>query len=241
LRRDNPRYRAPVSSEVRRLWIPGPVGRLEAALRLGEGDACAVLAHPHPMHGGTLGNPVMFHADRALNRAGLSTLRFNFRGVGGSEGTHDEGRGEVEDVGAAVQWLCGLLRERPCVLIGYSFGSWCAVRYAVAHPEVAAVVAIGLPVRTYGFETIPELRRPLAVVQPEHDEFGPPDEVRAVLAGADPPARVDVVPGATHLLPGRAPEAGTKVVEAVSWCLPLSSGGGGRPGSPPPPRASRPA
>ena len=228
-------------SEVRRLWIPGPAGMLSAALRLGEGDACAVLAHPHPMHGGTLGNPVLFHADRALNRAGLSTLRFNFRGVGGSEGAHDEGRGEVEDVGAAVQWLRGLLPGRACVLVGYSFGSWCAVRYAAMHPEIAAVVAIGLPVGTYGFETVPELRRPLAVVQPEHDEFGPPAQVRAVLAGADPPARVDVIPGATHLLPGRAPEAAAKVVEAVSWCLSLSRGAGGPAGSPPRPRASRPA
>jgi alpha/beta superfamily hydrolase len=212
-------------SDVRRLWIPGPAGRLEAALRLGDGASCAVLAHPHPVHGGTLGNPVVFHADRALNRAGLSTLRFNFRGVGGSEGRHDEGRGELDDIGAAVQWLRGLLPERRCVLVGYSFGSWCAVRYAVPHPEIEAVVAIGLPVRKYAFDRIPELRRPLAVVQPEHDEFGTPDEVRAVLVGAQPPARLEVVPGGTHLLPGRAPEAGTKVVEAVSWCLSLNREG----------------
>jgi alpha/beta superfamily hydrolase len=228
-------------SEVRRLWIPGPAGRLEAALRLGDGPGCAVLAHPHPMHGGTLGNPVLFHADRALNRAGLATLRFNFRQVGGSEGTHDEGRGEVEDVGAAVPWLRGLFPERPCVLVGYSFGSWCAVRYALAHPEVAAVVAIGLPVRKYAFDGILELRRPLAVVQPAFDEFGSPDEVRATLHGAEPPARLDVVPGATHLLPGRAPEAAAKVVEAVAWCLSLSSAEGGPAGSPPRSPASPPA
>jgi len=226
-------------SEVRSLWIPGPAGRLEAALRLGEDRACAVLAHPHPVHGGTLGNPVLFHADRALNRAGLSTLRFNFRGVGSSEGTHDEGRGEVDDVGAAVQWLRGLLPERPCLLVGYSFGSWCAVRYAVLHPEIAGVVAVGLPVKQYAFDMISELRRPLAVVQPEYDEFGSPDEVRTSLERADPPARVDVVPGATHLLPGRAPEAGAKVVKAVAWCLSLSPGAGGPAGSPPRSPASR--
>ncbi|HEX5043919.1 MAG TPA: alpha/beta fold hydrolase [Candidatus Polarisedimenticolaceae bacterium] len=220
-------------SAVQRLFIPGPAGRLEAALRPGEGPACAVLAHPHPVHGGTLGNPVIFHADRTLNRAGLATLRFNFRGVGGSEGTHDEGRGEVEDVGAAVQWLQALLPERRCVLVGYSFGSWCSIRYAVAHPDVAAVVAVGLPVRKYRFDMLAELRRPCAVVQPEYDEFGPPEEVRVALQGAHPPARVDVVPGATHLLPGRAPEAGTKVAEAVAWCLSLNRAGGGPAGSPP--------
>jgi alpha/beta superfamily hydrolase len=203
--------------EVRRLWIPGPAGRLEAALRLGSPDhACAVLAHPHPLHGGTLHNPVVFHADRALNRAGLSTLRFNFRGVGDSEGEHDEGRGEMEDVGAAVGWLRGLLPDRPCVLVGYSFGSWCTVRYAVGDPGIAAVVAVGLPVLKYPFDAVAALRRPLAVVQPEHDEFGTPAQIRPVLEAADPPARVTVIPGASHLLPGRAPEAGAQVAEAVT-------------------------
>lgn len=206
--------------EVRRLWIPGPAGRLEAALRPGRADApVAVLTHPHPLHGGTLHNPVVFHADRGLNRAGLSTLRFNFRGVGGSEGEHDEGRGEVEDVGAAVTWLRGLFRDRPCVLVGYSFGSWCGLRYALTDPGVSAMVAIGLPVKKYRFDAIGELRRPFAVVQPEHDEFGTPAEIRPFTDLADPPARVLVVPGTSHLFPGRAPEAGTLVVEAVSALL----------------------
>jgi alpha/beta superfamily hydrolase len=204
--------------EVRRLWIPGPAGRLEAALRQGPG-AYAVLTHPHPLHGGTLHNPVVFHADRGLNRAGLATLRFNFRGVGDSEGEHDEGRGEVEDVGAAVAFMRGLFPERRCVLVGYSFGSWCAIRYAVGDPEVAAVVAIGLPVKKYSFDVIAELRRPFAVVQPEHDEFGTPDEIRPFTDLADPKATVLVVPGSSHLLPGRAPEAGSRVVEAVTGLL----------------------
>jgi alpha/beta superfamily hydrolase len=182
-------------------------------------EPLAVLTHPHPLHGGTLGNPVLFHADRALHRAGLTTLRFNFRGVGESDGEHDDGRGEVEDVGAAVDWLRGVVPGRPCVLVGYSFGSWCSVRYAVSDPAIAAVVAVGLPVLKYPFDAIADLHRPLAVVQPEHDEFGTPDQVREVLSAADPPARVTVIPGASHLLPGRAPEAGAQVVQAVAWCL----------------------
>jgi alpha/beta superfamily hydrolase len=93
------------------------------------------------------------------------------------------------------------------VLVGYSFGSWCSIRYAVTDPEVAVVVAIGLPVLKYRFDAIRELRRPFAVVQPEQDEFGTPEQIRPFTDLADPPARVLVVPGTTHLFPGRAPEA----------------------------------
>ena len=207
-------------SEVRRLWIPGPVGRLEAALRLGVPERpIAVLCQPHPLHGGTLHNPVVFHADRALNRAGLTTLRFNFRGVGDSDGEHDEGNGEMEDIGAAVGWLRGLVPDARTVLVGYSFGAWCSVRYAVDDPDVAALVAIGLPVLKYGFESIARFQRPMAVVQPEHDEFGTPAQIQPVLQAANPPARVAVIPGASHLLPGRAPEAGAAVAEAVAAML----------------------
>ena len=100
--------------EIRKLWIPGPAGRLEAALRAAcPSHGAAVLAHPHPLYGGTLHNPVIFHADRELNRAGLTTLRFNFRGVGESEGVHDEGRGELGDWAAATAWLRGMALEGP--------------------------------------------------------------------------------------------------------------------------------
>jgi alpha/beta superfamily hydrolase len=100
-------------AEVRKLWIPGPAGRIEAALRVAaEPPATAVVAHPHPVHGGTLHNPVVFHSERQLHEIGLTTLRFNFRGVGGSQGMHDEGRGEVEDLAAAASWIRGLSPDR---------------------------------------------------------------------------------------------------------------------------------
>ncbi|HVQ34470.1 MAG TPA: alpha/beta hydrolase, partial [Candidatus Bathyarchaeia archaeon] len=89
-------------SHVQKLFIAGPAGRLEAALRTADAPrAAVVLAHPHPLYGGTLHNPVIFHSDRELNRAGFATLRFNFRGVEGSEGFHDDAVGEVGDVAAA--------------------------------------------------------------------------------------------------------------------------------------------
>lgn len=132
------------NSEPRKLWIEGPAGPLEAVLRAScPPRAGAVLAHPHPLHGGTLGNSVIFHADRELNRAGLTTLRFNFRGVGASAGAHDAGRGEVDDLAAAASWLAGLTPRQPLLVVGYSFGAWCAIRHAARSSSVAGVIAIG--------------------------------------------------------------------------------------------------
>ncbi len=201
--------------EPRKLWIEGPAGRLEAVLRTAApARAAAVLAHPHPMHGGSLHNPVVFHADRELNRAGWTTLRFNFRGVGTSAGSYDGGRGEVDDVGAAAAWLRGVAPGVSLVLAGYSFGSGCAIRYALRDETVAAVVAIGLPVRSEPFDEIARLGRPLAVVQASEDELGTPEEVQAVLSRGHPPGRLLVVPGTSHLFPGHASHAAALVVEA---------------------------
>src|SRR5258706_3469100 len=139
--------------DVRRLRIDGPAGKLEAALReAADPPGAVVLAHPHPLYGGTLGNPVVFHADRELNRAGLTTLRFNFRGVEGSDGFHDEGRGEIGDVAAASSWLGALVPGKPLILVGYSFGSRFALAHAIADKTIAGVVAIGLSPRTLAFD-----------------------------------------------------------------------------------------
>ncbi len=203
--------------EARRLWIEGPAGRLEGMLRLAPASAGAVLlAHPHPLYGGTLHNPVLFHADRELNRSGLVTLRIHFRGVGASDGRFDEGRGELEDLEAAWRWLRGLAGPSPAFLVGYSFGAWCAARLAAQRQTPAGLVTLGLPVRTYAWEGIlGGLRAPWAVVQGEGDELGSPPQVRALLERTGAKAQLVVVPGADHLFTGRAREAGLRVAEIV--------------------------
>ncbi len=206
--------------EVRKLWIEGPAGRLEARLRLAAPcRAVAVIAHPHPLHGGTLHNPVVFHSDRELNRAGLSTLRFNFRGVEASDGDHDEGRGEVQDVAAAVAWMRALAIDVPLIVVGYSFGSLCGIRHAARNRNVAGVVAIGLPVGRYPTEEVSKLGRPVAVVQGDEDSFGSPEEVEPLLQDVRPEGRLWVIPGAPHLFTGRAAEVGETVAEAADWVL----------------------
>jgi hypothetical protein len=206
--------------DTRKLWIEGPAGRLEAALRTAEAPrAAVVIAHPHPLYGGTLHNPVVFHADRELNRLGLTTLRFNFRGVEGSDGFHDDGRGEIGDVAAASGWVSGLVGAKPLILVGYSFGARCVVAHAITDRKIAGVVAIGLPVRIWPFDDLHALGRPLGVVQGTNDEFGSIEEVEAVIARASPPGRLYEIDGAPHMFPGRAPEAAARVVEAVSEIL----------------------
>lgn len=208
-------------SEPRRLWIQGPAGKLEAVLRIAaDPRAAAVVSHPHPLHGGSLNNAVVFHAERELHRAGWTTLRFNFRGVDGSSGEHDAGQGEVEDLKKAVAWLRGVSHGVPLVSIGYSFGSWCALRESLNDRSVAALVAIGLPVRQYDMASVfSALRKPLAVVQGTEDEFGSIEEVWRLLDLVAPRPKLVEVAGATHLFPDRAREVGALVRDAAEGLL----------------------
>jgi hypothetical protein len=206
--------------DSRAVFIEGPAGKLEAALRVApQPRGAVVLAHPHPLYGGTLHNPVIFHADRGLNRAGLTTLRFNFRGVEKSEGAHDEGRGEVGDVAAAAAWLRAEAPGVPLILVGYSFGARCVILHAMDDPGVAGVVAIGLPLRIWRFDGLASLRCPLAVVQGTEDEYGSIDEVEAALSRLVPRGRLYEVAGASHLFPGRVPQAAALVVDAALGIL----------------------
>ena len=108
-------------------------------------QGAVVLCHPHPVHGGTMNNRVIFRAGKAANGAGLLALRFNFRGVGASTGTYDHGKGEQEDVAAAIEWLRREAPGLPLVLIGFSFGAWVGLQVAYRDPEIAAMVGLGLP------------------------------------------------------------------------------------------------
>jgi alpha/beta superfamily hydrolase len=202
------------------IWIEGPVGRLEASLRVAvAARAAVVFAHPHPPQGGTMDNPVIFHAAGALHRSGMTTLRFNFRGVGGSDGEYDDGNGEVEDLAAAVARIREEAPGLPLILVGYSFGAWMATNLAMRDDEVEALVAIGLPTVFHGFEELASFGRPVAVVQGSEDELGPLEDVKKVLERCDPPGKLYVVEHSSHIFPGRAAEAAALVVEAVEEIL----------------------
>ena len=187
-------------------------------MRLAEAaPATAVIAHPHPQHGGTMHNSVIFHSDRELRRSGWTTLRFNFRGVEGSEGEHDDGRGEVDDLAAAATWLRGIVPDRPLYLVGFSFGALCSIRLGVTDPSVAGVVAIGLATLHYGYEDASRLYKPFAVVQGEEDELAELGVVRRIVDEAG--GILHVIPKTGHLFQGRSRDAAAKVVEAANAML----------------------
>lgn len=184
------------------LRLPGPAGALEAVLdEPPSPQAVAVVCHPHPPDGGTMDHKVPVALARELLRLGCAVLRFNFRGVGQSEGRYDRGVGEVEDALAAAAWLRARHPGLPLTLAGFSFGA--AVVTAAAprlDPPPARLILAGLsPGRT----SAPAVRVPALVVHGEQDEIVP---LAALLDWARPQALpVTVLPGAGHFFHGRLP------------------------------------
>jgi len=183
----------------------GPAGRLEAILMNPDRDpvAGAVVCHAHPLHGGMMHFKVVFRAARALQSAGLAVLRFNFRGVGRSEGRFDDGRGEQDDARAALGELARRSGVGDLVLGGFSFGSSVALRAGGADPRVRAVFALGYPASMFTEHShLAAGGKPRLFVQGEHDRFGPGESVKTLVEGTAGPREVVVIPGADHFFDG---------------------------------------
>lgn len=184
----------------------GPAGRLEATITepAGEAVAAAVVCHAHPLFGGMMHFKPVFRAARALRSRGLAALRFNFRGVGRSEGVHDEGRGEQDDVRAALDEVARRHPGKPLVLGGFSFGAVMALRVACDETRVGAVFALGFPVTTVPDPSfLDRCRKPRLFVQGAEDGFGGAGAIRPLVEALAPPRELLVVEGADHLFEGR--------------------------------------
>ena len=197
---------------IRSLFLDGPAGRLEALLNAGVPDAtyAAVMCHPHPVFGGTLHNKVVFHAMKALNGFGFPVLRFNFRGAGLSQGEHDHGNGEVDDVRAALD---GLDHEfhLPLIFAGFSFGAAVGLRAACSDARVKAAIGLGLPVspiddRTYDFSFLTTCAKPKLFVSGDRDQFGTPAQLEALVHSMPSPKKLILIAGADHFFEGRLRE-----------------------------------
>ena len=214
----------PFQSHVRSLDdLLGPVGRLEAILNTGTLDApyTAVIAHPHPPSGGTMHNKVVYHTMKAFTHFGIPTLRFNFRGTGLSEGAHDEGRGEVEDVRAAVAYMHTYF-QKPILFAGFSFGSNVGLRATCGDPRVAGLVGLGLPVqaagRDYHYRFLPTCAQPKLFISGDHDEFCPIDVLDGFLEQAPEPKQRVIIEGAEHFFQG-IPESPKPKLEQMQQAL----------------------
>lgn len=195
------------ASAIRSFFLAGPAGRLEALLNEGAPGAthAALVCHPHPLFGGTMHNKVVFHAMKVLNSFGFPVLRFNFRGAGLSEGTHDEGRGEADDVRAALAWLESEF-HLPSIFAGFSFGAATGLRAACPDPRVEALIALGMPVRvehrSYGYKFLQECGKPKLFVSGSHDQFGPRQDLEQVVSRAALPKKLVIIEGADHFFSG---------------------------------------
>jgi alpha/beta superfamily hydrolase len=185
------------------LFIPAAHGQLEAILkepRQAPPKGVALVLHPHPLGGGTMHNKVVFRAAAALNDAGLTVLRINFRGVGQSTGTHDQGRGEQDDVRAGLDYLAEHHPGLPITLCGFSFGSRVGLDVGIKDRRVSYLIGIGTPLQMYDFSFLAACQKPLLLVHGEHDEYGDSERLRQMVAELEKsvPVRLVVIPGAGH-------------------------------------------
>jgi alpha/beta superfamily hydrolase len=205
------------SSSIRSLFLDGPAGRLEALLNAGADHAthAALVCHPHPLFGGTLHNKVVFHTMKALNSFGFPVLRFNFRGAGLSQGEHDQGNGEVDDVRAALDWLDAEY-HLPLLFAGFSFGAAVGLRAACSDARVRDVIGVGTPVvpvaeateepRVYALDFLQQCVKPKLFVSGARDQFGPRAKLEALVASVPEPKKLVLIEGADHFFEGRLRE-----------------------------------
>ncbi|MCZ8294530.1 MAG: alpha/beta hydrolase [Hylemonella sp.] len=208
-----------MNSQTERLQLAGPVGRIEV-LRDAPADGVeprgvAVIAHPHPLFGGTMDNKVVQTLARAFVQCGWAALRFNFRGVGATEGVHDEGRGEAEDFLAVVRQYAP---DGPLALAGFSFGSFVMSQTLAAlwpARQIEKLVFVGAAASRFQVAQVPqELHERTLVIHGEHDDTVP---LAAVMDWARPQVLpVTVVPGGSHFFHGQLPLLKSLVVRHLS-------------------------
>ena len=198
--------------------LSGPAGRLEAILKEPDGEVsrAAIVCHPHPLFGGTMHNKVVFRIARAFQEAGFSVLRFNFRGTGRSEGSHDEGRGEQDDLRSAVHFIEEKYPSAELWLAGFSFGAAVVLRAGCVLEEARALIVVGAPVSKYDFSHVGRCDKPKLFVQGELDEFGSAEDLKRLAAKLDSTNQVTIIPGADHFFEGQLPALYETVSKFIS-------------------------
>jgi uncharacterized protein len=189
--------------QTRALFVPGPVGRIEASFsELDASHAVIVLCHPHPQYGGSMHDAVVDTVAQAAMSESIATLRFNFRGVGASDGSYDRGVGEVDDLLAVLEWLRSAERSERVLLGGYSFGSnvvWQALDRA---GDLALVLLVAPPIGAMHYVTHPQMTIPVEIICGDADAFVGATELERWAAQAAPAAGVTHIAGADHFFGG---------------------------------------
>jgi alpha/beta superfamily hydrolase len=193
--------------------IDGPVGRLEGLLwepANVTSPMAAVVCHPHPLFGGTMHNKVVYHVAKTLHRYGLAVLRFNFRGVGLSDGVYDHGRGETADVRAALDYLSAEFPGTPLLVAGFSFGAAAGLRAGCEDSRVSELIGMGFPVNDLEAGYLRTCAKPKLLIQGAEDRYGSEENWKELVAGFSPETatntRLVFIPGADHFFTGHIDE-----------------------------------
>jgi Predicted hydrolase of the alpha/beta superfamily len=164
--------------------IPGPEGRLEARYQPGPNPHAptAIILHPHPQFGGTMNNKVVYNLFYLFQECGFAVLRFNFRGVGRSQGSFDEGIGELSDAAAALDWLQSMHKEAPsCWIAGFSFGAWIGMQLLMRRPEATGFISVAPPANMYDFSFLAPCPSSGLIVNGNGDKIVDPGDVRKLV------------------------------------------------------------
>jgi alpha/beta superfamily hydrolase len=206
-----------VARRIESHFIEGPAGKLEALLEEPENgeplEACLV-CHPHPLFGGTMHNKVVYRIARGMRKRGAVVLRFNFRGVSGSEGVHDHGPGEVEDARAALGFLRARYSALPYSLAGFSFGSRVILRLgcSLSEPAPVRLIAVGFPTKRGRFDYLSTCGIPKYFIHSTIDEHGPKEELKEVFQNFAEPKHLEFIEAGNHFFAGALDELEAAVV-----------------------------
>jgi alpha/beta superfamily hydrolase len=197
--------------------IDGPAGKLEIAIGgpiNGSHSAWGIVCHPHPLYGGTMHNKVVATLAKTFQNMGLSTVRFNFRGVMSSEGTYDNGNGELEDLLAVIDWVQHKWIKNEIWLAGFSFGAYIVAK-AATQISVNKLVTVAPPVQHFPMQNLSPITCPWVLVQGERDDVVPSEEVFAWAENRNPKPIIIRIPQAGHFFHGQLGELRTRIEEAL--------------------------
>ena len=195
------------------LIINGPEGRIEARYHRAESPTApiALVMHPHPKFGGTMNHKIVYHLFHTFARAGFSVLRFNFRGVGRSQGSFDNGAGELADAAAALDWMQSFHpNPSKCWVTGFSFGAWLAMQLLMRRPEIDSFIAVAPPANIYDFSFLAPCPSAGLMLHGASDNTVPPEEVSKLtdklIAQRGLPIKFQTIAGANHFFEGKLDE-----------------------------------
>jgi alpha/beta superfamily hydrolase len=211
----------------------GPVGRLEGRYHHSkqENAPVALLLHPHPQHGGTMNNKVVYTLYHSFVRRGFSALRFNFRGVGRSQGYFDRGEGELADSAAALDWLQGYNpNASACWIGGFSFGAWIGMQLLMRRPEIAAFIAVAPPANLFDFSFLAPCPASGLIIQGDQDQIVPLEAMQKLITKLQHQRDIKIdyrlIAGADHFFQNEQEELGAAVEEYIGGAKPKRAASG---------------